>query len=661
MQTNETIKIYYDRNFCFYVEKIREVKKTLPSYISMTQTEKVILATAYPDEDNTIMNKPDTENADKIIEGLIEEYNKDCKSENITRLYKISKEYKFIHIDTSLKPPCGLHNSEYNGSTDGDEIIAFIKALEKDLKKEHYGVFICPTCNEVSYQLINKKRVSCCGEQFDSEDCVAIFTSDDSASNRTLAVARYLEEKKKRRDQVVDARIEGLYPLTYQGIVYRFSYPECESLHKALYDNFACEVVFELKDDGTIDFTDKYLRYLNSLNVNNILEDLFKAVGSIRKIINSREYSIRTVERAFYWYINNYGFNKEHGLVLKVDNQVYKFATIDEYARTFVNSKKEIMLQLKKLFNNLTSQKNNIFDGYDSNIESELSRLVYEKTKEYVFISDSDIVKFGKRFIQNLHEHDELIYSRNLFMESIRLNDKFWTQIKNCFDDFESPFISHDENCYDRLCFYQFAITGKKVLKYKTLVIDNSKNGLEQIKSIIRKSYLNPSSSQFKELVELVNNQSLCERLDKISAVEQTITFGERSRESITFDSLRKQLTGKVSIEFYLMCSDLTEDGHKKIKIRFGDDGKHTFSGQLWKILMNKRGKSLIDTINRFYNDPDIKTFIDLVLKRKISGGSEEFNRVHDKEFEMLKASISEYTKVYEENLTKTINSAITG
>lgn len=665
----ETINIHYDRSFNFYVEKVRVGKKPLPAFISMSSSEKEKLADAYPDKGYIIMStQAGTRTAKEIIEPLIEEYNSDCLNGNITRWYKISKDYKFILIDTSSIPTYGLQHPDYNGTNDRDEIIAFIKELEKDLKKEHYGVFICPKCNEVQYQLIVKNRVTCCGErcgeQFNSEICIARFTSDNNASNRTLAVARYLQEKNSRSSQQGNNPPEGLCPFTYQGVVYRFSLPECKLLHKVIYDSFACEVVFEVKDDNTIGFTDNYLRYLKSLSDNNIRKDLYKAVGRIKNEINSQGNSIKSIERAFYWYINNYDLNEENALVLKVDDRIYKFTALDDFVRAFINGSNDEKLRLKCLFNDLTSQENNLFYGYNSNDASELSRLVYETTKQFVFISDDGIVEFGDDFIEQLHLQDKLVNVRNLFLESIKQNYKFWDQIKNSFDVSDAYFKGSDETYYDRLCFCQFAITGKKVLKYKTLSIQNSQSGFGQIKSIIRDAYLindDQSIKQFNALVELAKNQALCERLDKLSPVTETISFStERSQESITFDSLRRKLRGSPSLELYLMCSDLTGDGHKKIKIRF-DSSMKTFSGHLRSILDNESGKLLIDTIKRFYNDTDIKFFINFVLNRKISGGSERFNQEHEEGFNKLIALISELESRYSKMRTETMSSEMRG
>ena len=64
-----------------------------------------------------------------------------------------------------------------------------------------------------------------------------------------------------------------------------------------------------------------------------------------------------------------------------------------------------------------------------------------------------------------------------------------------------------------------------------------SKPGFSAIKAIIRDAYLigdESSIKQFRVLVELVNNQNLCERLEKLPPVTETITFNsDRSQERI--------------------------------------------------------------------------------------------------------------------------------
>ena len=52
----ETIKIHYDCDFNFYVEKVRVGKKPLPAFISMSSSEKEKLADAYPDKGYIIMS-----------------------------------------------------------------------------------------------------------------------------------------------------------------------------------------------------------------------------------------------------------------------------------------------------------------------------------------------------------------------------------------------------------------------------------------------------------------------------------------------------------------------------------------------------------------------------------------------------------------------------
>lgn len=669
------IKIHYDQNFNFYVERIPVGKKSLPAFISMSMSEKIILADTYPDKGEFIMTaQPGSRLAKEVVEPLIEEYNRSCKGSGVTRVYKISKGYVFTLIDSLQMPTYGLKHPQYDGSDDTDEIISFIKGLEKELKKESYGVFKCPACHKIQYQSVVKKRVLCsCGQQFDSEICDSIFTSENNEAPRTAAVNRVIELQKKDFPPNPEPRetgpnFDGLYPFTYQGVVYRISLPECKSLHRVLYNAFACELVFEVKGDGNIGFTDSYLKYLKSLSDNNIRKDLYRAVRKVQNEINAQANSIKSIERAFYWYINNYDLNENQSLVWRVDAKVYKFKTIDKYVQSFIAAGTEERLQLMQLFNDLTCGENNLFYGYNSNDVGEISRLIYEVSKQFIYVSDDTIVDFGTDFIEQLHLLDTLVSARNIFLESIIRNYKFWDKIKNAFDVSDLGYKSSDETYYDRLCFYQFAITGKRVLRYKNLSIKNSQTGFSAIKTIIRNAYLigdESSIKQFRELVELANNQNLCERLEKLSPVTETITFNsDRTQESITFETLRQKLVlstkGMPSIELYLICSDLTGDEHKKIMVRF-DGRMNTFSGHLRHILESEQGKSLIDTIKRFYNDADISFFVKFILNRKSAGGVNTFNSEHGEGFNKLISTISELTSRYSKLRSEELNAKMRG
>ncbi len=667
------IKIHYDQNFNFYVERIPVGKKSLPAFISMSMSEKETLADTYPDKGEIIMTaQPGSRLAKEVVEPLIEEYNRDCRSSSVTRAYKISKGYKFVLIDSLQMSTYGLQHPQYDGSDDTDEIINFIKGLEKELKRESYGVFKCPVCHKIQYQSVVKKRVSCsCGQQFDSEICDSIFTSENNEAPRTAAVNRVIQLQKK--DSALEPREDvpdfaGLYPFTYQGVVYRISLPECKSLHRVLYSNFACELVFEIKGDGNIGFTDSYLKYLKSLSDNNIREDLYRAVRKVQNEINAQANSIKSVERAFYWYINNYDLNEDQSLVWRVDAKIYKFKTIEKYVQSFIAAGIEEKSQLMRLFNDLTCGENNLFYGYNSNDVSEISRLIYDVSNQFIYVSGDTIVDFGTDFIEQLHLVDTLVPARNIFLESIIRNYKFWDKIKNAFDVSDLGYKSNDETYYDRLCFYQFAITGKRVLRYKNLSIKNSQTGFSAIKAIIRDAYLigdESSIKQFRVLVELVNNQNLCERLEKLPPVTETITFNsDRSQESITFETLRQKLvlsTKEIpSIELYLICSDLTGDEHKKIRVRF-DGRMNTFSGHLRHILESEQGKSLIDAFKRFYNDTDISFFIKFVINRKSAGGIDTFNSEHGEGFNKLISTIAELSSRYSKLRNEALNAEMRG
>lgn len=676
MRNKLRIVIYYDKDFNFYVERTI-IKKMLPeNFISFSQSDRVVLAEAYPDMDEMIMTaQVSNSSARKEIENLIEKYNEDCIRGKVNRWYKISKDYKFILINDSEKPIRILQSVEYNGEDDGEKIIEYIKSIEKKLKEESYGVFTCPKCNELQFQRIIKNHLVCCkcNEEFDEGICIARYTSKDG-SPRTLAVAKFLLEKNKKNTEQVKKVQDGvmLYPFTFQGVVYRFSLPECKLLHNILYKNFACDAVFEVENEG-VRFTENYLRYLKCLHDNNIRPDLYEQSSRIITDINAQENSIKTMERAFYWYINNFDLNDKGIMAWKTDGQIYTFVTAEQYVQQFIRKPDE-RLMLTKLFNDLTCGTNflfdnehslkNIFYGYSPNEQSELSRLIYDQSHRFIYVLDNTIVDFGEDFIDNLHLQDDLISIRNQFLESIIFNDKFWVKIKNAYNDvLDSGFNAEDETYYDRLCFYQFAIRGKDVLNYKNLSIKNSSEGFRQIKAIVRQAYVDHDKNSlvdFNALVELSKNDSLCERMDKLACVKEDSSFGD----SLSFDDLmykiRRSTRSYPTMELYLTCCDLTSDKYKQIQIRF-EEHIDTFNGHLKSILRNKQGKSLTDAINRFNQDSDINDYIRYVLNNRIPEGLDEFYREKEIEFKKLKSAISKLEQLNEETRSKAMRREISG
>lgn len=674
------IKIYYDRDFNFYVVKTTVVRKPLPKLISMNSSDRERLAAAYPSRGADIMRAVvGTNFARTEIEPLIEEFNRECERSNVTRKYRVTKNYTIERINSSDRaqmPTAGLIEADYGSSSDSSDIIAFIKELEKELKRETYGVFTCPVCKKIQYAPVIKKRVICCGKQFDEGICVAVYSSDNSDAPLTAAVAKCHELQMKRdaqNDTDDDITVEGLHPFTYKDVTYRVNAHDCLLLHKTLYEDFAFDVVFEVKKDGSVGFTDDFLKYLKSLRDNRYCAELYDSVRRIKAEINSRENAIASLEKAFYWYVKNYALKGEKTLIWRFASQpnseAYKFASAKAYAEAFVAANADERARLRLLFNDLTCNENELFDGYEPNDASEFSRLIYFNAGRFIYASADGYVDFGDDLIGQLNAQDDLIAVRNLFLESIKGNYKFWDKIKKSFDELsDNGFISEDENYYDRLCFYQFAITGKKTLKFKTLSIKNSQDGFNKIKTVIRDAYVKGNQTvleQFRILVELAKHRDLCDRLDKLAPVTQTVTFNSgRESENITFATLRTKLVSQTrerpSMELYLLCSDLSGNAHKQLEIRF-DGRMKTFCGHLKYMLDTYRGKALIDAVKKFYADEDVAFFTKYVLDRKVAGGSEKFHREHKEGFDKLIEANDALRKRYSDLRHSVMNSEMRG
>ena len=656
--TNKEIKIHYDIDFNFYVEIILVGKKELPDFGSMNPSQKLLLANAFPKYGELIMDPnldPDASSEEiKQITPLIEEYNKECKRSNITRIYKVSKQYKFDSIDPSQMPTYRVEHLSYDGSDYNDEIIAFIKDKEKELKEERYAVFECDECKKIQFAPIISNKVRCdnCKKEFPAtaacKEIKAIFSSQTNNSPRTAAIIKYRELLKNNSkvstkygdDDEID--FKGLFPFTYNDIVYKFSFPEFELLHKSLYDNFACDAILEFKDKENIGFKDSYLKYLKCLYNNNVRKDLYEnAKRKITNEINSTFNSINTIEKAFYWYFNNYDLNKNHILIWRLGSHLYKFETLEDYVNTFLSAEQNEKLNLLQLFNELTSQENNLFYGYDPSKSSEISRLIYEISHRFIYISNNNIIDFGKDFLNQLHLQDEMIPTRNIFIESIMDNYKFKEQIHA--SDIGSYYGGSDETYYDRLCYYEFALSGRRLLKYKSLRIKNSQDGFKTIKNIIINTYLTDSDEsrkQFHDLVELSENQDLCASLDLLSPVSIRFDFGTTAEE-INFETLREELSKTTndipSIALYLKCIDLTANWAKKIKVRF-KNRINTFNDHLKYILdTTKQGKPLMEAINAFYNDSDINYLIKFAVNPSGLDDTEFNNNCGDKFNKIIK------------------------
>lgn len=677
------VKIYYDNstNSCdFYVEICfySLIKIESSGYSSLSKEQKEALIRTFPEieksfDDYRKSNYSDTK-GDEIKE-YIEKYKGICEATKSFQRFRINKNYKFEDIEkedmpkqSSLKD-CNYSESAFKGSQEKEKIIEFIKEIEKKLKRKCYVVYECsnPQCNQINFLEVKRESdeliCSSCKQKLDKNTAIkAKYTSDNCKMPKQQAILKSIELKELQRNKSkfdVNVVFNKRNIFNYNGKNYVDTKLDFEYLHKHLYNDFACEEVFEKNGDNDnfiITFTKNYLNYIECFSNHEKLKVLFEEYKIIQNQINNQSASLHTIEKAFYWYMNKYvlkHINCEKKLVWKIRSKRFKFSSPKEYVEYFINHKED-QKNLLNLYNELTFGKGNFFEQYGKGY-SDFSRMIYDYSDHFVYIVDiseenKTIIDFEKEFLNQLYLDDDLKDTRNLFIEEIKKNNNFWNEVKNKYVDYEDYY---DENSYCKLCFYQYAINGKKELKYKSLTIENSKEGIQTIKSIILAAYQNTSDysdarKQFIDLIDLIKrHKTLFEKLNvAVSVVERTLV-SNNEEETLDINKIEDMLdlNDKVpSLQLYLICLDITKENRHQIKFRF-DNYLDTFEGHLRRICENEKSSSLSYKLNSFYDDHDVQLFLQSVFAYTIDKRFTSFMEEKFAEFTKLNEQINELEK----------------
>ena len=383
---NNKIEIFYDKRQNFYIKKSSGEIDLLPeSFIDFRRNHKKILASSYPHMEKHIMN---CNIADSDIEQMISEYNENAKRLEIVRWYKVCGA-KLKSIDD--EPKGVFFVDEYKGEQTAEDIILFVDSASQELFNKAYLVFECPQCKEKQFQSISKNCVKCsngCGNFYIDEVVVrkkcALF---DSAHNKADAIDCLIQWKKESTS-ISTADTKCSSPFYFEGNVYRISYADCKNLHHELYNAFAVEEIFSITDDGVV-FTQNYKNYLKSLKDYNINPSLYREIKSIENKINSQEYDLLPIDKAFYWYMNKHGVISETKLIWRISDQIICF----ENKRKFVDvllaaddTKRSQLINLYKFVASLDLD-DSFFEGYDG-YDVSLSHLIYAETGMFVYINN---------------------------------------------------------------------------------------------------------------------------------------------------------------------------------------------------------------------------------------------------------------------------------
>ncbi|MBQ7761365.1 MAG: hypothetical protein IJ400_04845 [Clostridia bacterium] len=651
---NDKIIIFYDKRHNFYIKKISGQKDFLPeSFISFKHSHKRILADAYPHAERHIMSSRD---ADNEINEMIREYREEAKKSEVVRWYQVSTG-KLKKISDGPKE--AYQAAECEGRQSTEDIILRVEELRQELFHEEYLVFQCPKCQEKQLQLIKKKKVTCgnCHEShniYDSIENAKRFDSQNSAQNKANAIS-YLLQLKKEEPADSAPNIKSSFPFYFKGNVYRVSYNDCRSLHHELYKEFAVQEVFTMTDKG-VAFTQGYKNYLKSLNDYGVNTSIYKELSSIENKINSQEYDLLPIEKAFYWYMNEYCLGNVGELRWSLSGQIACFNSIRQFVDALLiadSSKREQLINLYMSVASIEMEK--AFFGDYENSSIGLSFMIYEKTGLFVYVTDDrQLINFGTSFIEDLHRFDDLISNRNIFIESIKRYSRFWDKVKGSLDDINDYYFdSIDGTYYDRLCFYQYAIQGKKEIRYKDIVLSDSVQGFKQMKSIICDAYmskLDECIKRYKQLVELLKNHVLWDDDNRFVKIREAHTSNE-AKTVLTFASLKDLIVNETgnepSVSLYLKCLDVSSKSINRIK--FWHKGRFaTLLEQTKALVESVNSEPIAREVSRFYNNSDVACVIEYILDNTKEGGASKFKSEQEKAFNVLASKVKELNKELE-------------
>ncbi len=672
---NVKIEIYYDDNKRnFYVKKLSGGQEQLPSsFIDFRPSHKKTLSVAYPHKREHIMN---CLIADEDIEKMITEFNNDAVSSQITRWYKLDRSKLKLIGD---EPKGAILAAEYEGEETFEDIFNFIVSIKENLLKVSYAVFECPKCKKRQYHSIkNDKYVECpdCKESFDiyDEQLIVVkgkFDSIDTAQNEANAID-CLKRWKKEETIDFEQGSTGSNPFYYSGNVYRISFNDCKSLHHELYKSFAYTEIFTTSTTR-VTFTDAYKNYLKSLKTYKVNSVLYDGLKGVENRINSQEYALLPIEKAFYWYMNKYCIEQEKKLIWKINNQLVCFNNRREFIEDILSADEKRRKQLIRIYENVSTLDLDFafFDRCDGSLIS-LSYMIYKETGLFVYITGDKLINFGNSFIESLHEFDDLIPFRNAFIESIRTDClSFWEEIKGDFDDYADFYTdSIDGTYYDRLCFYQYVINGKKEIRYKDIVISDSVQGFKHIKDIICDAYMSKDDrdlAMYACLVELLKNSMLwddCNRFIRIKEARTSQITNNTNGGILTFNDLRDLIVNErgdePSITLYLRCIDASS---KSIaKTRFWYKNKlSTLLEHIRRLIDYGESRTVSSEVRQFYKNSDVVCVINEIFNKTKEGGVSKFNEEQEKAFAVLIRETERLNKELEEQRKKVASEEIKG
>lgn len=667
--SNQTIKIYYDARKNFYVEKSSGKADLLPEdFLDFRIIHKQALAEAYPEMRERIMNAiPGESFVDDVIQPKIKEYNEAAQKSKVTRWFKVTDGALRQISENSIVFEL-IFASDYDGEEDAEEILKFIAEIKEQNFKEEYLVFACPECGKKQIEKISKNRVKCengCGGYAIDDEKLIVkqkFSSRDGEANKAGAIYSLLEWTKETENPREEAEEyeKTNSPFYYDGTVYRVNFTDEKSLHKKLYFDFAVDEVF-IEKNSRVTFTEDYKKYLKSLKDYGVDSVLYSSLKGEENRINSQEYALLPKEKAFYYYLKKYCLKDEPALSCKVCGVAAAYESPKEFLNDLLFADERRKRQLVSVYENVSSLDldNPFFAGADGTLTG-LSYVIFKSTGKFVYVTQDKFIDFGENFIDELSLFDDKIADRNAFIEQIKSTyPDFWNEIKGTFDDYADFYYdSKDGSYYDRLCFYRYAIEGKRDLVYKKLRVPDSVDGFNYIKTIICDAYLNKderSLKTFEVLKELLQNEFMWNNPDRFVKIKCAVTIrainGTES-EKLTLESLqellKKEVQAEPSIDLYLACVNI--DGVNVKNLKFWYKGRLlTLAEHIFRIVKDGKPRTIEASARSFLEDNDVKKITGIIFKYISDGGFEKFESEHNKRFLALAEQTEKLGKDLEE------------
>lgn len=569
----QSVDIYYDAGRSEYYVRIAVSDGCeLPAFEEMNEAQMGELFEAYPELKAYRNASPET--IEELVDPKIKEYNLAARDSLRVRwkayiyggLVQINRPAIIKRLEKGLGDFTPI---AYEGGLENVTDSSIISAIEdyKNSVKVQYMVYRCEKCGRWRYGRAVNKKVKCvCGSVYSADDDVLLFTGE-------TALVRAAETAIEKNSApaaapATEIRARSFY---YKGFAYGLNLREFRVLHEVLYGDCATEAVFARDAGGRISFQPEYENYLCAIaqkQIDEKITQIYKRRARIIAEINSSYGGESGLMSGFYGYFMEYGLTRSAALCWRTEDGYFTYNSHAEYVSDLCAAPAERQKQIISLFNELTCRY--FFVGYDCR-RIELSRLICENSDGgFVYVDDNDrLTDFGRNFIAELSVNDERVPVKREFMLAIHGDEKFWEQVRGSYDLEDGYWSSSGDSYYDLLCYYQFAITGKKVLNYLSLRIVNGREGMDYIRSVVTGGYLGAGANaerQYADLVSLMFGTSL---LDKLVFRNDGVLKGKGG--SVPFvDTLMDMLNSDAAapgIRAYLFC---LETADRRTKFRYG-------------------------------------------------------------------------------------------